>query len=60
MVGRGCAPEAKAELLAVFKAQADQFPGGPRILDQAVETTDLCIAEGKVVGPSLRAFLEKR
>jgi cytosol alanyl aminopeptidase len=61
MVGRGnCTPEGKADVVAAFKPEADQFPGGPRILDQVVETLDLCIAERKVVGPSLSAFLEKR
>jgi alanyl aminopeptidase len=57
---RNCDPEGRADLVAAFKPEASQFPGGPRVLDQVVEGIDLCIAERKVVGPSVSAFLEKR
>ena len=61
LVGKPLCDEAqKADLLAAFKPSATKLPGGPHLLDQAVEAIELCIAERKVVRPSVETFLARR
>jgi alanyl aminopeptidase len=60
LVGKLCDDAQKADLLAAFKPSATKLPGGPHLLDQAVEAIDLCIAERKVVRPSVETFLARR
>jgi alanyl aminopeptidase len=61
LVGQGlCDAAAKADLLATFKPSSTKLPGGPRLLDQALESIDLCMAARPVLQPSLEEFLASR
>jgi len=60
MVGAGfCSAPERAEVEAFFKPKVDGYAGGPRILAQALERIDLCIARRAALGPSLAEFLKR-
>ncbi len=57
---RFCDEKSRTDLAAFFSPRADRFAGGPRILDQALEEIDLCIAQRRLQEPSLVSFLQER
>jgi alanyl aminopeptidase len=60
MVGAGfCSAPERAEVEAFFKPKVEGYAGGPRILAQALERIDLCIARRAALGPSLAEFLKR-
>ncbi|MDX1632374.1 MAG: M1 family aminopeptidase, partial [Thermoanaerobaculia bacterium] len=54
-----CDSEHRREVETFFRGRMEEFPGGPRRLDQAVESIELCTAgrDHKVAG--IRAFFEQ-
>jgi len=60
MVGSGfCSAPERAELETFFKPKVDGYAGGPRILAQALERIDLCIARRQALGPGVAEFLKR-
>jgi alanyl aminopeptidase len=55
-----CTPEGRREAEAFFKARAAAVEGGARVLDQALESVDQCLARKRVQEPSLAAWLGSR
>jgi cytosol alanyl aminopeptidase len=53
-----CDAQSKAELQSFFAPRIDQFTGGPRILEQVLESIDVCIANKAAQEPSVIAFLK--
>jgi len=60
MVGGGfCNATDRAELAAFFQPKVEAYSGGTRMLAQALERVDLCIARRAALGPSLTEFLKR-
>jgi alanyl aminopeptidase len=60
MVGAGfCSASDRGDVETFFKPKVDGYSGGPRMLAQALERIDLCIARRQALGPSLAEFLKK-
>jgi cytosol alanyl aminopeptidase len=60
-VGAGlCAEDTHAEIEAFFGARAKALVGGPRVLAQALDAVDQCVARARVQQPALAAALESR
>ncbi len=58
-IGAGlCADSTRQEMEGFFKERSAGVAGGPRILAQALEDVDQCVARKKVQQPGLVAFLE--
>ena len=57
---RFCDAERREELRAFFEPRSPRFAGGPRILQQVLETIDLCVAQRRAQEPSIASFLEAR
>lgn len=53
-----CDSQSKAELQAFLGSKIDQFTGGPRILQQVLESIDVCIANKAAQEPSVMTFLK--
>jgi cytosol alanyl aminopeptidase len=53
-----CDAQSKAELQSFFAPRIDQFTGAPRILQQVLESIDVCIANKAAQEPSVIAFLK--
>ena len=59
-VGAGyCDVPSRDELRSFLAPRIGKFVGGPRALDQAIETIDLCIASRTAQEPGVAAFLAK-
>jgi alanyl aminopeptidase len=59
-VGRNfCDAEHRSELKTFFEGKVTKYTGGPRTLQNTLESIDLCIARKKVLGPQLAEFLRK-
>ena len=54
---RLCTPEARSELEAFFAPRLARLEGGPRSLQQALESADQCVAQKQAQLPSLSGFL---
>ena len=52
-----CDEDKRKDIEAFFGKRIGQFRGGPRNLQQSLETIDLCIALRKAQGPSVSNFL---
>jgi alanyl aminopeptidase len=52
-----CTSEARQEIEAFFRPRATTVEGGPRVLDQVLESVDQCRARTEAQGPSVAAFL---
>ena len=60
-VGSGlCAADTHAEIEAFFGARNKALVGGPRVLAQALEAVDQCVARARVQEPALAAALGAR
>ncbi len=55
-----CTTDARREMAAFFKPRAAAAEGGPRLLDQALESVDQCLARKRVQEPSVAAYLQSR
>lgn len=53
-----CDAQSKRELESFLGPRVDQFTGAPRMLQQVLETIDVCIADKAAQGPSVIAFLK--
>ena len=59
-VGNGfCDAAHRTEVQSFFADRVKSYTGGPRNLEQTLESIDLCIAERKALGPDLAAFLKQ-
>ncbi|XXF77819.1 M1 family metallopeptidase [Myxococcaceae bacterium GXIMD 01537] len=59
-VGGGyCDAERRADVAAFFAERSAKLPGGERMLAQALESVDLCIALKAAQGASIEAFLSR-
>jgi aminopeptidase N len=54
-----CDAEHETEMTAFFKDRSPKLPGGPRLLAQAQEQTELCRASVAAQRPSVTSFLKK-
>lgn len=54
-----CDANSRAEMDSFFRPRIGQFAGGPRALDQTLETIDVCIATKAQQEPGVKAFLQK-
>lgn len=54
-----CDASLRRDVEEFFKSRVANAPGGPRILAQALEQMDLCIAGREAKRPSMEAFLAK-
>jgi len=59
VAGGFCDATHRDEVDAFFKDRIKDYTGGPRNLAQVLEGMDLCIAQRKVLGPELVAFLQQ-
>ncbi len=55
-----CTTDARREMEAFFKPRTATVEGGPRVLDQALESVDQCLARKRVQEPSLAAYFRSR
>jgi alanyl aminopeptidase len=55
-----CTPEARTEAEVFFKPRAAAVEGGPRVLDQALESLDQCLARKRAQEPGLAAWFRSR
>ena len=53
-----CAAAPRRDIAAFFAGRIEKLPGGPRILAQALESIDLCIAARDAQEPGVGAFLD--
>jgi alanyl aminopeptidase len=53
-----CTSDARQEIEAFFEPRAAAVEGGPRVLKQALESVDQCLARRKAQQPSVAAFLQ--
>jgi alanyl aminopeptidase len=56
--GSFCDPASRDKLQAFFGQRSPQFTGGPRILEQVLETVDLCIARKVAQGEAIAGYLK--
>ena len=54
-----CTSDARQEIEAFFRPRAASVEGGPRILNQVLESVDQCVARTEVEQPSIAAFLKQ-
>jgi len=54
-----CDEAHEKEMQAFFKDRSPKLPGGPRVLAQATERSELCRAYVAAQQPSVDAFLKK-
>ena len=54
-----CDEASRADAALLLKERAPKVPGGPRLLEQALESISLCIARREAYKDSLRAFLKR-
>jgi alanyl aminopeptidase len=54
-----CSEERRREVEGFLRPRIDKLPGGPRNLDQTVESIGLCAARRAAQSEDIRAFLEK-
>jgi alanyl aminopeptidase len=57
--GAFCDSAHRQDVEAFFKDRAPRYPGGPKILAQALESVDLCIAQRDSLQPGLARFLAR-
>jgi alanyl aminopeptidase len=55
-----CTAEARREIESFFEPRAAAVEGGPRILEQALESVDQCLARKRAQGPSLAGYFRSR
>jgi alanyl aminopeptidase len=55
-----CTTDARREMEAFFEPRTRAVEGGPRVLDQALESVDQCLARRQVQEPSLAAYFRSR
>ncbi|MBV8903159.1 MAG: ERAP1-like C-terminal domain-containing protein [Acidobacteriia bacterium] len=53
-----CDAQSRDELKSFFASKVDQFTGAPRVLQQVLESIDVCIANKDAQEPSVIAFLK--
>lgn len=53
-----CDEQSKEELRSFFEPRVDKFTGAPRMLQQVLESIDVCIANKAAQEPSVVAFLK--
>lgn len=53
-----CDPQSRAELQSFLGPKVEQFTGAPRVLEQVLESIDVCIANKAAQEPSVIAFLK--
>jgi alanyl aminopeptidase len=58
--GRFCDEGHRADVEAFFGPKAQSSPGAPRTLAQTLERIDLCIAQRRVLEPSLASFFREQ
>ena len=54
-----CDAHSRAELQSFLGPKIDRFSGGRRVLDQTLESIDVCIAQKAAQEPSVVAFLKQ-
>ena len=54
-----CDPVHRQEVAAFFTPRIEKTPGGPRVLAQALERMDLCIAFRQAQGAGIESFLSQ-
>jgi len=54
---RACRAEQREAIVDYVKKTFEKMPGGARIVAQAIEGMDQCIARRKVLDPEIRAWL---
>ncbi len=52
-----CRADQRAEITAYVRKEFSQLPGGVRVVDQAVESMNQCIAKRAVLEPEIRGWL---
>lgn len=55
--GAFCDPQHRSDLKAFFEDKVAKYTGGPRNLQNTLESIDLCIARKKILGPQIAQFL---
>jgi cytosol alanyl aminopeptidase len=55
-----CEPARVDDMKSFFQERSQKFTGGPRMLDQALESLKLCVAFKKAQGPSVEKFLASK
>jgi hypothetical protein len=53
-----CTSDARREMETFFAPRVTKIEGAARVLDQALESVDQCVARKKVEQPSIAAFLQ--
>ena len=56
LASASCSAEERARAEEIFRPRVESVLGGPRLLAQAEETLDLCIAQRQREVPSLEQF----